>query len=120
MTFHLQRVIINLLKIIKMKLNWTKIATSAGAVVLGVIIHKLVVKALGMSSATETMFGASGQPMGGTCVSSDPAICNDACENTMKGTYNYDDKRCYYNGVAVNSYPFVGGKTTLASRRLSR
>ena len=39
-----------------MKLNWKKIGTMAGAIVLGVIVHKLVMKAIGMTSSTERMF----------------------------------------------------------------
>lgn len=102
-----------------MKIDWTKVATMAGAVVVGIIIHKLVVKALGMSDATETMLGASGDwgcqadnsptfPVGST------ACQHFACCENSGGVVDYTS-----NGDGSGSIDCIGGSLCQGQGRVT-
>ena len=92
-----------------MKLNWTKIMTTAGAVLLGIVVYKLVSKALGLGDATEEMFGAHGS--WGCQAGQSPVFpagsqaCNmmGCCENSG-GVVNYTS-----NGDGSGSMECMGG-----------
>jgi len=73
------------------------------AIAMGFVVYRLISQNLfGGGDSAESMTGAYGDPMGGTCKHPNQAVCKDVCENTMNGTYG-DDKRCYdNNGMAIS------------------